>query len=211
MKIYLLSFILLIMSLSAQAAPKKILMVVNEGYRPEEYFTPRKLFDAQGFNVTVSGHYEGVVLPSKKHVSEVPPVKVDVTFDKASVQNYDAIVFVGGNGAWNDMLPNPSVHKLLFDSIKQEKITALICAATGLLATAGNLDGNHPRFKGRHVTGYFEVEGLLKKVGLLKYDPGITGKPYVVVDGKIITGKDPASAALFGEIVISALKSETPQ
>jgi putative intracellular protease/amidase len=69
-----------------------------------------------------------------------------------------------------------------------------------------NLDGQHPHFKGRHVTGYFEVEGLLRKVGLVKYDGGVADKPYVVTDGKLITGRDPISAKLFGETIVSALR-----
>jgi protease I len=188
------------------AQPPHVLMVLNQGYRPEEYFEPRKLFDQAGFVVKVAAHYEGNVLPSKPHLSEVPPIPADLTFDKVAVKDYDAVVFVGGNGAWNDLLPIPAVHKILLESVKQGKVTALVCAATGLLATADNLDGKHPQFKGRHVTGYFEVEGLLRNVGLVNYDGGVAGKPYVVSDGKLITGRDPISAKLFGEAVVSALK-----
>jgi protease I len=191
----------------ASSSSQKILIVLNQGYRPEEYFEPRKLFDEAGLQVTVAAREVGSVLPSKKHISEVPPVPATVAFDHVVAKDYDAIVFVGGNGAWNDLLPNPNVHKILLDSVKSGKITALICAATGLLATAGNLDGDHPQFQGRHVTGYFEVEGILKKVGLVNYDGGAVGLPYVVTDGKLITGRDPSSAKLFGKSVIAALKS----
>lgn len=184
---------------------RKVLIVLNEGYRPEEYFEPRKIFDKAGFAVTVAGHYEGKILPSKKHISEVPPVKTDLIFQKVTVADYDAVVFVGGNGAWNEFLPNPAVHKILMASVDQHKLTALICAATGLLATANNLDGAHPQFKGRHVTGFFEVEGILRQVGLVNFDKGAEGKPFVVKDGKLITGRDPMSAELFGQTIASEL------
>lgn len=194
-------------SANAEAKPKqKILIVINENYRPEEYFEPRKIFDREGYDVQVASHHAGEVRPSRKHISEVPPVIADLTFEKVTVANYDAIVFVGGNGAWNEFLPNPNVHKILLDSAKQGKITALICAATGLLALANNLDGEHPQFKGRHVTGYFETEGLLKKIGLLNFDRGPAGKAFVVVDEKLITGRDPISAKLFGESIVKSLK-----
>jgi protease I len=197
-------------ALSWAVAPKKILMVLNEGYRPEEYFVPRKLFDKEGFQVEVAAHYEEDVHPSRKHIAEVPPIKVDVIFDRVSVKDYDAIVFVGGNGAWNKMLPIPSVHKILLDSIREEKITALICASTGLLATADNLDGLHPKFKGRHVTGYYEVEGLLTRVGQVNFEKGDAKKPFVVVDGKLITGRDPLSAELFGKTIVQMLSPQNP-
>jgi len=200
--LYLLPFTFL------YSAPKaaRVLIVLNEGYRPEEYFEPRKLFDNAGFHVKVASHYTGNVLPSRPHIREVPPVPSDLTFDKVSVDDYDAVIFVGGNGAWNDFMPNPDVHKILLNSMKAGKLTALICAATGLLATAGNLDGQHPQFEGKHVTGFFEVEGMLKTLGHLKYDAGVAKQPYVVTDGKLITGRDPISAKLFGETIVAALK-----
>ena len=205
MKHLLLLPLLFVASKSFAASTPRVLMVLNQGYRPEEYFEPRKLFDAAKFSVKVAARYEGDVLPSRSHISEVPPIHADVVFEKVSVLDFDAIVFVGGNGAWNDLLPSPAVHKILLDATKAGKITALICAATGLLATANNLDGTHPQFAGRNATGYFEVEGLLKNVGNLKYDGGLPGKPYVVTDGKLITGRDPISAKLFGETIVKAL------
>lgn len=186
----------------------KILIVINEGFRPEEYFEPRKIFDREGFDVKVAANHEGTVLPSRKHISEVHPVIADLAFENVKTADYDATVFVGGNGAWNEFLPNPKVHKILLDSIHLGKVTALICAATGLLATTNNLDGEHPQFKGRHITGFFEVEGILKKVGLLNFDEGTPGKAYVVTDGKLITGRDPISAKLFGESIVSSLRDQ---
>lgn len=90
-------------------------------------------------------------------------------------------------------------------AFQKHKITALICAATGLLATANNLDGEHPQFQGFHVTGYFEVAGLLKYVGKVNYDSGKKDKPNVIVDGNLITGRDPSSAQLFGQTVADAV------
>lgn len=192
----------------AQAAnsPIKVLMVVNEGYRPEEYFEPREAFDHAGFEVKIAGNNGESLHPSRAHIREVAPLKVDFTFDRVFVKDYDAVVFVGGNGAWNDFLPNTYVHKILLESVRTGKITALICAATGLLATANNLSGESPQFKDRHVTGYSEVEGLLKRLGQLNYERGIQGKPLVISDGNLITGKDPSSAKIFGATIVSALR-----
>ena len=92
----------------------------------------------------------------------------------ASVNGFDAVVFVG---------------------------------ATGLLATANNLDGEHPQFKGKRVTGYYEVGGLLKNVGLVNYDKGVAGKPFVVTDGRLITARDPLSAQLFGRTILKAIEN----
>ncbi len=205
MRSLFLALTLLFCLAQSSIAASKVLIMLNHGYRPEEYFEPRKAFDAAGFDVKVAALYPGEVLPSRKHVDKVPAVHADLTFDKVAVDDYDAVVFVGGNGAWNEIIPNKEAHRILMDSVKKNKVTALICAATGVLATANNLDGSSPQFKGKHVTGYFEVEGLLKKQGLLNYDPGEAGKPFVLRDGKLITGRDPVSASLFAETVVKAL------
>jgi protease I len=189
----------------AAVPAKNVLIVLNEGYRPEEYFTPRKIFEEAGFQVKVAGQYAGEIHPSRKHIQEVPPVKVGLLFDQVDVANFDAVVFVGGNGAWSDFLPNKTVQKILLDSMKRHNTTALICAATGLLATADNLDGSSPHFRGKNVTGYYEVEGLLKRVGEVNFKAGEKEKPFVVVDNNLITGRDPMSAALFGHTVKNSL------
>lgn len=155
----------------------------------------------------MSSKYKSKILPSKSHISEVPIVDADLSFDDVDVKKFDAVVFVGGNGAWNEFLPNPLAAKILLDSVKFNKVTALICAATGLLATADNLDGLTPHFKNRHVTGFYEVAGLLEKLGQVQYDKGDKGKPLVVRDGKLITARDPLSASLFGETIKSILKN----
>lgn len=199
--------LILMVSHNIYATPKtkKVLIVLNEGYRPEEYFEPRKTFDKAGFSVVIAGKYLGNILPSRPHIKEVPPIAADTTFDKVSVREFDAIVFVGGTGAWSDFLPNKNIHKILIEAIHLEKVVGLICAATGLLATSDNLDGSTPQFKGRHVTGYFEVEGILKLVGQTRFDSGKPGKAFVVSDGNLITGRDPISAKLFGERIRDTL------
>jgi protease I len=187
------------------AKPARVLIVLNEGYRPEEYFQPRLAFEQAGLAVKVAARYGDAIRPSRPHWAEVPVVHPDLTFTQAHARDYDAVIFVGGNGAWNDLLPNPEVHRLLLEAVTAGNITGLICAATGLLATANNLDGTHPHFAGRHATGYFEVEGLLRRVGLINYDAGKAGEAYVVRDGNLITGRDPQSADLFGQTIVAAL------
>lgn len=202
-----LSLLTLASPVMAQTNPQPlhVLMVMNEGFRPEEYFIPRKIFDSAGFKTTVATRYDGAVSPSRNHRDKYPSVQSNLTYNKVDVRNYDAIIFVGGNGAWNDILPNTEAHRILLTSMQQNKIVGLICAATGLLATAGNLDGNTPRFRGAYVTGYPDVEGLLKRVGLLNYLPGTPGRPQVVVHRNLITARDPISAQMFGETVAQRL------
>jgi putative intracellular protease/amidase len=92
-------------------------------------------------------------------------------------------------------------------SLEKNKITALLCASAGLLAVAENYDGQHqPIAEGRKVVGHFRVEGLLKSLGKVKFIAGPIKEPMVVVDGNLITGRNPESSKSFGEAVVKLLK-----
>lgn len=192
---------------SAKNTPKRIVFFISEGFYATEYYEPRAIFDKEGFKVQVAAKLPHPVRPDPRQWETYPPVKPDLTFDQVEVSSFDAIVFAGGNGAWEDFFPNDAVHKLLSRSLESGKLTALLCSSTGLLGVANNLNGqSKPIAEGRHVTGYYRVEGLLRNLGRVNYDPGEAGKPHVVTDGNLITGRDPSSAKLFGETVARALK-----
>lgn len=187
---------------------KKVLMVINEGFQIDEYEVPRKLFEKEKYEIKTASRHAGTVNPGRSYMNGKNSVTTDLSFDKIKVDEFDAITFAGGAGAWTDYFPNKSLHKVLAEAInKKGMIVGLICAGTGLLATAHNLDGKTPQFKGRHVTGYAEVSGLLQTLGQVQYDSGDMAKPYVVEDGDLITGRDPSSSKLFGETIIKRLTS----
>lgn len=195
--------------LKAEAATpqKKILIMVSEGFNAIEYYVPLKAFETEGFKVVTATKYLTPTTPDRRQVDQYPVVNGDITFDKIKTGDFDAIVFAGGNGAWEDFFPNPDVHQALINFMKDDKIVALLCSSTGLLGVANNLNGEGaPIAKGRRVTGYEKVEGLLKKMGQVEYTSGDKTKPYVVIDGKLITGRDPLSSALFASKVIESLK-----
>lgn len=190
---------------NAKDNQKRVLMIINEGFFAPEYYKPRKIFDEAGFKVTVAGKYKGLISPDKRN-TDYQPVNTDIAFEDVDVKNYDAITFAGGNGAWTDYFPNDKVHKILTTAFQENLKVGLLCASTGLLGVTNNYDGKTPIAKGRHVTGYYRVEGILRNIGLVNYDGGIKGKPYVVVDGNLITGRDPESSELFGLAMLKAIK-----
>ncbi|WP_233965341.1 type 1 glutamine amidotransferase family protein [Pectobacterium versatile] len=76
--------------------------------------------------------------------------------------------------------------------------------------------------KGRHLTGFtaeeeasrnydkivpFELEAALKKDGAI-FEEAPIFENKVVVDGRLITGQNPASAQALGEAVVNALKTK---
>lgn len=64
-----------------------------------------------------------------------------ITYKDADMKDYDAIVLTGGLGAMIDMCNNYNVHKLLKDSVAQDKLTCALCYAVTSLVFARRDDG----------------------------------------------------------------------
>ncbi|MCM0607256.1 MAG: DJ-1/PfpI family protein [Xanthomonadaceae bacterium] len=198
---------LLLSSTSAFAA-KKVLMFVANDFMWPEYYEPRKLYENAGFKVTTTGRFKEELSPDRrnfKEYKEARKIQMDLSFDEVKIDDYDAITFVGGNGAWHDFFPTQRVHELLIEAINKNKVVALLCTSTGLLGLVGNFDGKNPIAKDKKVVGYFRVEGILKSLGKVKFVDGGQKEATVAVDGNIITGRNPESSVIFGEKVVEIL------
>ncbi len=115
-------------------------------------------------------------------------VKADINLFNVHETNFSGIVFIGGTGARN-YWDNKKLHRIAIKFIKAEKIVAAICNAPVILARAGILEN-------LSATCFPE-----DKMELIKSKVNYKDEP-VVVDGNIITCKDPESSSLFADIFI---------
>ncbi|WP_381803567.1 type 1 glutamine amidotransferase domain-containing protein [Streptomyces niveus] len=135
------------------------------------------------------------------------------------LEDYDAVFLPGGHGPMADLAFDADAGRLLTAQLASGKPLAIVChAPAAMLAT--RIHGESP-FKGRKVTGFTneEEEGvglapratwlleddLKNKVGV-DYSRGETWKPYMVEDQNLITGQNPASAAVLAERLLQILK-----
>jgi protease I len=119
-------------------------------------------------------------------------VKPEIKLEQAKVDDYDAVIFVGGGGSsvyFNDDRAL-SIAKEAFDKGKK---TCAICIAPVILANAGVL-------KGKRATVWDGDYVEMLKAGGANY----TGKP-VEVDGNIITANGPKAARDFGRAIAKGL------
>lgn len=119
-------------------------------------------------------------------------IKPDILISKINIDNYDAIVFVGGGGAkeyFNDSI----AHKIVKESIAKGKVLAAICIAPNILANAGVLKDKKPTC--------FYPKNIIEKGAIY------SGKT-VEQDGKIITAEDPHVAQDFAKAIIAAVNTE---
>jgi protease I len=163
-----------------------VFVVPNALFRDEELFETRFVLDQAGLNTIVAGARTGPVTGMLGNV-----VQAELTINELAVDNYDAIVFVGGPGA-REYLKNSTALDIVREAAVKGKIIAAISTAPAILANAGVLQGIR-------ATSFLTERGRLQQGGAI-----YTGTP-VEVDGPIITARDPAAAALFGQAIADVL------
>jgi putative intracellular protease/amidase len=121
--------------------------------------------------------------------------------------DFDAVFYSGGHGPLWDLVEDAASIALIESTLAAGKPVALVCHAPGVLRHVKNLDGS-PIVQGKAVTGFTNTEeqaaGLIEVVpflveDMLKQNGGHYAKvadwqPYVLIDGLLITGQNPASS-----------------
>ena len=136
-----------------------------------------------------------------------------------SGQGVDVLFYPGGHGPLWDLADDTDSIMLIESMAATGKTVAAVCHAPGVLRRAKAADGT-PLVKGRKVTGFanseeaaalltqvvpFLVEDMLKSNGGV-YSKGPDWKSYVLIDGKLITGQNPASSAEAARAALAQLK-----
>ncbi len=167
---------------------KRVLLVIApRNYQDKEYSRPRAILKAKGIEVTVASTTTKTAVGMGGM-----QVKPDILVKNARAADYDAVVFIGGDGA-AALAGDPQVLALAIEAKKHDKIIGAICIAPVILAKAGVLEG-------KKATVSAWGKGDLRKAGA-----AFTGKD-VEVDGKVITGSGPAAADAFGQALLDALQ-----
>ena len=136
-------------------------------------------------------------------------IAATLRLDAVKPEDFDAVFYPGGHGPLWDLAEDQHSIKLIEDFLAANKPVALVCHAPGALRAAKKPDGS-PLVQGRRLTGFsnseevsvdvnlpqiipFSLEDVLKGEGAL-YSKAENWAPYVVTDGLLMTGQNPASA-----------------
>ncbi len=163
-------------------------------------------------------------LVSKGFLSdEVLTAKLNATLVLKDVQleTYDAVHVTGGRGALFDFYPNEDIGKALEHFWANGKAVGAICHGTVALCNLPH------RIRGLHLTGYslredLELERLygsgfvpqypqrrLEESGAL-YTEGGLYQPWVVIDGKLVTGQNQQSASEYAISLLHVMTGTSP-
>jgi putative intracellular protease/amidase len=132
-------------------------------------------------------------------------------------EDFDTVYFVGGHGPMWDLVDNPDAIALIESFYNSGKPVAAVCHSAAVLHRV-TYQGE-PLVKGKRVTGFtngeeaavnlthvvpFLVEDELKKIGGL-YEKAADWAPFAIVDGRVLTGQNPASSTVAAKQMLELL------
>ena len=121
-------------------------------------------------------------------------------------EDFETVFYVGGHGPMWDIVDNPDAIALIESFYNSGKPVAAVCHSAGIFHRV-TYQGE-PLIKGKRVTGFtnceeaalnlthvvpFLVEDELKRIGGI-YEKAAAWAPFEVVDGRVLTGQNPASS-----------------
>ena len=137
---------------------------------------------------------------------------------EVDVLDYDAIFFPGGLGPMVDIATDPDVKRAIARAWDAGKIVAAVCHGPAAFLGVKLSDGT-PLLRGRTLTAFsnaeeegyakddvpFRLEDALRAEGAT-HESADVWQPKVVVDGKLMTGQNPASGGPLAREIVATLR-----
>lgn len=192
------------------------------GFWLEEFTAPYYAFKDAGAEITVAsvkggqppidpksdepGNQTDSMERFKKDLATQKVLASTVKLSEVTSDGYDAVFYPGGHGPMWDLVGDKKSIALIEEFYNAGKPVAAVCHAPGVLKNV-TYQGQ-PIVKGKRVTGFanseeeavhltkvvpFLVEDELKRLGGI-YEKGPDWSVYTIVDGRLITGQNPASS-----------------
>jgi putative intracellular protease/amidase len=206
------------------------------GFWLEEFAAPYYVFKDAGVDLTlvsVKGGQPPIDPKSDLPENQTPAMtrfKSDLAAQKdlantgplqlARAEDFDAVFYPGGHGPMWDLVDNPASIGLISAFYNTGKPVAAVCHAPAVLHRV-TVDGA-PLVQGKRVTGFsnseeeavqltkvvpFLVEDELKRLGG-KYEKAPRDwESFVLTDGHLITGQNPASSEAGAQALLTLLSS----
>ncbi len=166
---------------------KSVAILAEEMFNELELYYPYYRLKEAGAQALLVGSGSSPVYRGKSGLT----VRVDVSAERLSAHGLDAVIVPGGY-APDNMRRYPAMVELVAQTFAQGKLVAAICHAGWMLASAGVC-------RGKRVTSCPSIKDDLVNAGAVWLDQE------VVVDGRLITSRQPDDLPAFMREIIKAL------
>lgn len=141
-----------------------------------------------------------------------------IKLDDANAANYDAIFFAGGHGVMWDFADSKAIDKVTREIYERGGIVSAVCHGPAALVNVKLSDGSY-LVAGKNLTAFtngeeadvqatgivpFLLETALKNHGA-NHIAAENWSNHVEIDGRLVTGQNPASAASVGAEIVKLL------
>lgn len=200
------------------------------GYYLSEVAHPWRVFLEAGYTVdlvsTAGGQppVDGVDLsdPVQQAFTDDPEMaektRSTPRFAEVDTADYDAVLFAGGHGTMWDFPDDPDLAEVARQVYETGGVVAAVCHGPAALVGVRMSDGT-PLVEGKQVSAFTNAEeaaaGLTDVVPFLlqtrltalgaEHSGGANFEAYIVTDGRLVTGQNPASANGVAKAMITAL------
>jgi protease I len=165
----------------------RALIVSADHFEDSELLFPFYRLQEEGLQVDIASIARGKI--NGKHGYEIV---VDKALRDVDPNDYDLLVLPGGK-APTKLRKEPAAVAIAQDFMRNNKPVAAICHGPQILITAGVLQG-------RRATCYHSVAEELQEAGALYEDKE------VVVDGKLVTSRQPSDLPAFMREIVRLLE-----
>lgn len=205
------------------------------GFWLEEFAAPYYVFRDAGVQLTLASPKGGQ--PPVDPKSDLPenqtPAMARFKQDKAAQtalantlkladmksEDFDTVFYPGGHGPMWDLAESADSISLIESFYNSGKPVALVCHSPGVLHRVTYKGA--PIVKGKHVAGFtngeeaqvqltnvvpFLVEDELLRLGAI-YEKVANWQPFSVVDGRLITGQNPASSTVTAQNLVNYMQA----
>lgn len=170
---------------------KQVAILVTDGFEQIELTSPRDAVLELGGKVEILSDSPGEVR-GWQHTEPADHFTVDTTFEKAQLDDYDAVVLPGGVINADHIRTDDAAITFVQAALGAGKPVAVICHGAWLLISADAV-------KGKQITSYPSLKDDLENAGAQWLDQEL------VRDGNLISSRKPDDLPAFNKALISAL------
>jgi protease I len=169
----------------------KVAILATDGFEEEELVKPMEALKENGAEVHIIAPEKGKI-KGWNHGEWGNDVEVDYTVSEADADDYDALLIPGGVINPDKLRRDEAAVQFASRFFEMDKPVASICHGPQMLIEAEVV-------KDRTMTSFFSIKKDLQNAGANWVDKE------VVVDGKLITSRNPGDIKVFNKTVIEHL------
>ncbi|MDF9715988.1 type 1 glutamine amidotransferase [Nocardioides sp. ChNu-153] len=173
---------------------RTVAIIASDHFEEAELVTPRDELAAQGATVLVYSQSGQEIQAVEGDTEKTRKIAVDGAFGDVDVATIDALVVPGGTVNADTIRTDATAQQLVTSALEAGKPTAVICHGPWLLVSAGLVEG-------RRLTSFPSLADDVRNAG------GDWVDEEVVVDGDLITSRNPGDLPAFVGAIASALSA----